>query len=146
MERAMRRSYWIYSIGLAIAWVIVLILRFILAGPQAEDIVLYLFAGFAIAWIAETIARSVYPPPRRWTRAARPAAEDQRPRVMLNYWTYSIGLAVVWAILLGGMAAAGALTAPVLWLFAGFAICWISGTIARYVYPPPAKWTAPAHA
>jgi hypothetical protein len=28
------------------------------------------------------------------------------------------------------------------WLFAGFVIAWASGTIARYVYPPPARWTA----
>ena len=29
---------------------------------------------------------------------------------------------------------------PYLWVFGGFAIAWVSGTIARYVYPPPARW------
>jgi hypothetical protein len=28
----------------------------------------------------------------------------------------------------------------VLMVFGGFAIGWVSTTIARYVYPPPAKW------
>ena len=59
-----------------------------------------------------------------------------------SYWVYSIGLALVWAALLVVLALIGALALPILWLFAGFVVAWASGTIARYVYPPPARWTA----
>lgn len=58
-----------------------------------------------------------------------------------NYWVYSIGLAVVWALilLLVGLVFPARLPAFA-FVFGGFAICWISATIARYVYPPPSKW------
>ena len=46
------RNYWIYSAGLAIAWAVVLILL--------------VFFGFCIGWVSTTIARYVYPPPKRW--------------------------------------------------------------------------------
>lgn len=132
----MRRSYWVYSIGLAVVWVILLTLRLAMAGSRSEA-ALYVFAGFVIGWIAETIARWVYPPPRRWADATQTPPSGAR-----NYWLYSIGLAVAWAILLVVLALIGAFAPPILWLFAGFAIAWVSGTIARYVYPPPARWTA----
>lgn len=59
-----------------------------------------------------------------------------------NYWVYSAGLAVAWAIVL-------VLTSTiwnsnreqtVLLVFLGFFLGWVSGTIARYVYAPPKKW------
>jgi len=56
-----------------------------------------------------------------------------------TYWAYSIGCAVVWAVLLLVVAAKGT-TANVhtyLLVFGGFAIGWTSATIARYVNPPP---------
>ncbi len=59
-----------------------------------------------------------------------------------NYWVYSMGVGVVLAIILAIVAA----TKPdnvhtFLLVFVGWAIGWVSGTIARYVYPPPRKWT-----
>ncbi len=61
-----------------------------------------------------------------------------------NYWAYSIGVGVV----LAAVAAIVAATKPANLrtfglVFAGWAIGWVSGTIARYVYPPPHKWTGP---
>lgn len=61
-----------------------------------------------------------------------------------NYWAYSAGLVVAWAVV---FAAVGALRGEatvqkVLLVFAGFCIAWVSTTIARYVYPPPGKWTS----
>ena len=61
-----------------------------------------------------------------------------------NYWVYSIGVGIALAIILAIVAA----TKPdnvhtVLLVFGGWAIGWVSGTIARYVYPPPHRWTAP---
>ena len=59
-----------------------------------------------------------------------------------NYWSYSAGLAVTWAIVLGIVAAAKPERLKTFRLvFGGVAIGWVSGTIARYVYPPPHKWT-----
>jgi hypothetical protein len=67
------------------------------------------------------------------------------PLRLRNYWMCSIGFAVAWAIVLGIVAA----TKPdrlntFLLVFAGVVIGWVSGTIARYVYPPPHKWTGPS--
>ncbi|MDL9977948.1 hypothetical protein [Microbacterium candidum] len=60
-----------------------------------------------------------------------------------NYWVYSVGLAVAWAIIFVIVAIVDAQKLPTFALvFAGFAICWISATIARYVYPPPVRWKA----
>ena len=56
-----------------------------------------------------------------------------------TYTAYSIGCAVIWAVILAAVAA-GATTAKLhifLLLFAGWVIGWISATIARFVYPPP---------
>ena len=62
-----------------------------------------------------------------------------------NYWLYSAGLAVVWAVvLLRAVSIRGTHRAkPYLLVFLGYVIAWVSGTIARYVYPPPSKWTKP---
>ena len=62
--------------------------------------------------------------------------------VRRNYWAYSIGLATVWAVIL--VVVAGTHKNHLhtfLFVFGGFAIAWVSGTIARYVYPPPKKWS-----
>lgn len=59
------RNYWIYSAGLAIVWAVV----FIIFGVRGHDevrVVLPVFLGFCIGWVTTTIARYVYPPPKRW--------------------------------------------------------------------------------
>ena len=60
------RNYWIYSAGLAVAWAVVLILSLAVGGTQRAQISLLVFFGFCIGWVSTTIARYVYPPPRRW--------------------------------------------------------------------------------
>lgn len=58
-----------------------------------------------------------------------------------NYWIYSGGLGVVWAILLTTVSLTkGVAAMPTFLVFAGFVIGWVSTTIARYVYPPPSRW------
>ncbi|MBB2500269.1 hypothetical protein [Amycolatopsis echigonensis] len=59
-----------------------------------------------------------------------------------NYWTYSAGLLVAWALVLlfVGLFRGGHEVAIVLPVFGGFCIGWVSTTIARYVYPPPKQW------
>jgi hypothetical protein len=62
-------------------------------------------------------------------------------RGLRTYWEYSIGLAVVLVIVFTIVAIAEPYDMHTfLLVFTGFAIGWISGTIARYAYPPPAKW------
>ncbi len=60
------RNYWVYSIGLAIAWAIALLLVRVVGGENKAQTTLLVFAGFFIGWVSTTIARYVYPPPKRW--------------------------------------------------------------------------------
>lgn len=60
------RSYWVYSAGLAIAWVIVFLLVLAIRGSEGVQSTLLVFSGFVIGWVSTTIARYVYPPPKRW--------------------------------------------------------------------------------
>lgn len=61
------RNYWVYSVGLLLAWAVVLLLTSALRGGPATHRPLLVFGGFCIGWVSTTIARYVYPPPSRWT-------------------------------------------------------------------------------
>jgi Na+-transporting NADH:ubiquinone oxidoreductase subunit NqrE len=69
------RNYWIYSLGLGIAWAIVLVVVS-LAKPQSEHSVVVAFLGFGIGWISTTIARYVYPPAKRWRTPTDTATKE----------------------------------------------------------------------
>jgi hypothetical protein len=60
-----------------------------------------------------------------------------------NFWIYSTGLAIVWAIILilALMIRGREGVQPFLLVFGGYCIGWVSTTIARYVYPPPQRWS-----
>jgi hypothetical protein len=60
------KNYWIYSTGLAVIWTILLVLVFAIRGPAFGQIFLLVFVGYCIGWVTTTIARFVYPPPKRW--------------------------------------------------------------------------------
>lgn len=62
------RNFWIYSIGLAIAWAVVLSLAIAFRGQQGAQPYLLVFGGFVIGWMSTTIARCLYPPPAFWRR------------------------------------------------------------------------------
>ncbi len=64
-----RRSYWVYSLGNLVAWSIVLTLVLVLRGRDVAGQVLLVVGGFAMCWVSQTIARYIYPPPARWTKA-----------------------------------------------------------------------------
>lgn len=67
VEKLLRfRNYWIYSAGCAIAWAVVLVLAWTIRGPGSAQTLLLVFLGFLIGWGSGTIARYVYPPPKRW--------------------------------------------------------------------------------
>ena len=74
------RSYWAYSIGLAIAWGIVLA---IVSAAKRDKLSFFLlvFAGVGIGWASGTIARYVYPPPRRWHRRLSLLDHPPNPKV-----------------------------------------------------------------
>ena len=57
------RTYTAYSIGCAVAWAV--LLAVVAAGKGKPDMrnVLLVFYGWVIAWVSNTIARAVYPPP-----------------------------------------------------------------------------------
>ncbi len=56
-----------------------------------------------------------------------------------TYAAYSIACWIVWGLLFafGLVTGSGRTGHPVLYVFAGWVIGWLSATIARAVYPPP---------
>jgi hypothetical protein len=61
-------------------------------------------------------------------------------RLSLNtYTTYSVGCAVVWAVILAVVASEASkdVAHSLLLVFLGWVIGWLSATIARAVYPRP---------
>jgi hypothetical protein len=61
-----------------------------------------------------------------------------------NYRVYCVGLLVAWLIVLSVSTAINGAnpTGAAYITFFGLAIGWVSTTIARYLYPPPAKWNS----
>jgi hypothetical protein len=64
--RARMRTYTAYSIGVGIVWAILLVLASVFASPSKRHAIFVVFGGFVIGWLSATIARYVYPPPRRY--------------------------------------------------------------------------------
>jgi hypothetical protein len=59
-------------------------------------------------------------------------------RRLNTYTAYSIGCAVVWAVILTVVVSVANNKAHIfILLFFGWVIGWLSATIARFVYPPP---------
>ena len=58
-------SYTAYSIGCGIAWAAVLAIAAAVARKHTFDGILLVFFGWVIGWTSATIARLVYPPPKR---------------------------------------------------------------------------------
>jgi hypothetical protein len=63
---ARMRSYTAYSIAVGIVWAVLLILVSVFASASKRDNILLVFFGFAIGWLSATIARYVYPPPKKY--------------------------------------------------------------------------------
>lgn len=68
---------------------------------------------------------------------------EMRRRFSNTYTGYSIGCAIVWALILAGVSSAAdaATRHTFVLVFGGWAIGWLSATIARAVYPPPKRRT-----
>jgi len=57
------RTYTAYSLGCAVAWAVLLAVVAARNGKRDMRNVLLVFYGWVIAWVSNTIARAVYPPP-----------------------------------------------------------------------------------
>jgi hypothetical protein len=65
MSRRFRNSYTGYSIGCAIVWALILAGVSVAADNATRQKYMIVFAGWGIGWLSATIARAVYPPPKR---------------------------------------------------------------------------------
>ena len=67
------RSYAAYSVGVGIVWAIRLVLAWLLGPAGKRNNVFLVFFGFAIGWVSATIARYVYPPPKKYRQRVNEA-------------------------------------------------------------------------
>lgn len=64
------RTYTSYSIACALVWAVILAVVWTRANGATRHTFALVCAGWAIGWLSATIARVVYPPPRRHRPAA----------------------------------------------------------------------------
>jgi hypothetical protein len=69
LRRRCLNSYKAYSIGCAIAWAIVWAVVAATHGRDATGKLLLVFLGWCVGWTSATIARVVYPPPKKRSSA-----------------------------------------------------------------------------
>jgi hypothetical protein len=60
-------SYTAYSVGCAIVWAVILAAVWSAADSVTAHKFVLVFGGWVIGWLSATIARAVYPAPRRHT-------------------------------------------------------------------------------
>ena len=58
-------SYTAYSIGWVIAWAVVWAVAVAIDPKQTVGWLGWVFGGWTVGWVSATIARIVYPPPKR---------------------------------------------------------------------------------
>jgi len=63
---ARTRSYTTYSVAVGIVWAVLLLLVSWLAPADKRHTIFLVFGGFVIGWLSATIARYVYPPPKKY--------------------------------------------------------------------------------
>ena len=60
------RTYTAYSIAVGIVWAVLLLLASAFASADKRHNIYAVFGGFVIGWLSATIARHVYPPPKKY--------------------------------------------------------------------------------
>jgi hypothetical protein len=68
------RSYPVYGLGVGIVWAAILALVSFFGTDERRRTTLLVFGGFASGWTSATIARSVYPPPRKYRKDSAAAS------------------------------------------------------------------------
>lgn len=68
----MKCSYSGYSLGSFLAWGLILVILLAHGNATIMHSLLLVLLGWAIAWVSTTIARFVYPLPKRWLQASAP--------------------------------------------------------------------------
>jgi hypothetical protein len=68
------RNYWVYSIGCLVVWSALLAVVAAKGNNNRTRDILLVFGGWCIGWVSTTIARFVYPPPKRWHQPNPPTA------------------------------------------------------------------------
>jgi hypothetical protein len=63
------RTYSAYSIGCVVVWAAILSAVTLFAPKTTAHTFFVVFGGWMIGWLSATIARLVYPPPKRWQTA-----------------------------------------------------------------------------
>ncbi len=58
------RTYTAFSISCALVWAVILVVRLSIGSKDARHALLLVFFGWWLGWLAATIARVVYPPPK----------------------------------------------------------------------------------
>ena len=121
-----RSTYRAYSIGALVVWTVVLSMVVLQAPDHLQNVVLVAL-GWAIAWVTSSIARY-----RDWV--------DRGTGRPFTYRAYSIGAFIIWVVILlvAVLLLSPAQDRQLLIVFLGWVIGWISTTIARAFYPPPA--------
>jgi hypothetical protein len=62
------KSYAAYSVGVGIVWAILLVLASLFDAAARRNAIFLVFLGFTLGWISATIARYVYPPPKKYRK------------------------------------------------------------------------------
>jgi hypothetical protein len=71
------RTYTAYSVGTAIVWGVVLLVAWLIDPSSTLHTFWLVSLGFSLGWLSATIARVVYPPPKKyWSRPAQAAHPD----------------------------------------------------------------------
>ena len=60
------RTYTAYSIGTAIVWALIVVLAWRLDSSSTLHVMWLVSLGFFLGWLSATIARLVYPPPKKY--------------------------------------------------------------------------------
>lgn len=59
-----------YSIASAIVWIVLIAIGVATGKASTQHTVLFVILGWAIGWTSATIARYVYPPPKKYLNSA----------------------------------------------------------------------------
>ena len=63
------KTYTAYSIACAIVWIVLIAIGAATGKTSTQHTVLFVMLGWAIGWGSATIARYVYPPPKKYRTA-----------------------------------------------------------------------------